>query len=149
MKTQTNKPPRVAARDAVVRFLQLSPSTAQGRVNAELDDAEVAAVVAASASKETAGQEIQAIFAKANDRRRDAAADEARQRMKTQRRSALARKVLERELGMSIDESMETVGKLIDRQLDELAALESTRGCDEQCWAVLGLVPAETDSPVG
>jgi uncharacterized protein YqfA (UPF0365 family) len=145
METQSKKPPRVVARELVVRHLQLPAGRAQDKV-AELDDAEVAELLGAGRDKETARQEINSIFARASDRRRDAAAAEARQRMKTQRRSALARKVLERELGMSIDESMLAVGKLTERQLDELAALESMRGCAEECWAVLGLVPAEPES---
>lgn len=143
METRTQKPPRVAARDVLVRALQIAPGRALELI-AGLGDSDVAEIVAA-AGQAIAAETVQTVLSRANDRRRDAAADEARQRQKTLRRSALARKVLERELGMTIDESMLTVKKLTSQQLDQLAALESTRGCGEECWAVIGLVPAETN----
>jgi hypothetical protein len=136
------KPPRIAARDAVSRFLQVPSGNAASQV-ADLLDEEVNQIVAAVADKDTARQQIKDVFTRAYDRRRESAGAEVKEVMANGDRSARARKVLERELGLSVAESIDAVGKASAEQLAALGALEPEYGCGEACQAILdGNVPA-------
>jgi hypothetical protein len=135
-------PPRVRAREALVRYLQIPQLAAASQLD-ELADDDVERILTAAAERHGAVQQIKAIFAAAHDRQSAAAAIAARQTMERLRRSGLVRQVLERELGSSLDESIHLVGDLPETTLETLAQLAPIRGCAEEVRRVLGLPEAQ------
>jgi len=127
--------PRVAAREAVARFLGLPNGQAEKMV-AELHDDEVAAIVAAAGDKHSARARIKDVFSRAHDRRSAAFASGAAQRMERSRRSSSARKVLDRELGLG-GESAALITHLDESEREILAGLELEHDVADVCVAVL------------
>jgi hypothetical protein len=129
-------PCRRTARDAVARHLGRPSGNAEQMVG-ELTDDEVAELLAAAADRQTAREQIKAVFARAYDRRRIAHAQEAEQEMQARRRSDLARKVLERDLSLSVEQALATAAGLTDEELDKLAALDSRHGAEDEAIAIV------------
>jgi hypothetical protein len=125
-------PPRIKARAAIQHALHRPKGQAEQLV-AELTDDEVASVVAARGDKPA----IEVILAKAHDRRSEHFAAEARLRQVRLRRSGLARKVLERELGMHVVESVAILPHLDEAEREALASLQLEHDVADQCRAVL------------
>ena len=118
-------PPRVAAREAIYRFLG-QPSGQARMVVATCTDEEVAALVAAAGDKLTAREKIKRILAQAYDRRSVEAALRAANLQQRLRRSRLARTIFEKSLGLTVQQA-----------LDACAALETLAGGSDALDALL------------
>lgn len=115
-----------SAEQALARFLGLQGSQA----NTELrgcTDAEVNAIVAAAAEKNTARQGIKDILSRAYDRRREAAAVEASAEATSAARSALAQRTLETFLGLGAEAANAEVAKLSETEQEQLARLADSK----------------------
>jgi hypothetical protein len=134
--TTPTSDPRVAARDAIHRFLGLATGNAQTAVN-ELTDDDVAEVVAAAADRYTARQNIKAIQARAYDRRRLAAQREAGEKGEYLRRRALAQRVLEQELHVALEHAVDIAHKLSREDVDRLAELDGQEDVAGVAQAIL------------
>lgn len=137
-ETPVAPPCRVAARDAVSRFLGNPNGQAEQMVSpSELTDQEVSEILAAAGDRFTARDGIKAVFSQAYDRRRTEGAEEAQHRSASLRRSLSARKVMER-LGASVDESLDTVRRLTAEEIAGLAALDGNADPEDAARAILG-----------
>ncbi len=114
--------PRVAARDAIHRFLGEPTGNASQTVET-LDDPEVAEIVVAAGDRQTARSQIKRILTRAYDRRSSHAAEEARTRNALLRRRAQAQAALERGLSMPPGEAHQLAAALPESDQRILAEL--------------------------
>lgn len=115
-------PDRTAAAGHVERFLGHQGSLRDATI-AELNDDEVREVLEAGKDRHTARQVIKDVLSRAYDRRRDAAATEARDRESALRRSSSALAVLQGPLGIAAEKSATILATLNADEQQMLAAL--------------------------
>lgn len=114
-------PDRTAAAALVERFLGHQGSLRDATV-AELNDDEVREVLAAGGDRHSAKSVIKSVISRAYDRRRDAAANEARDRESALRRSALAAAALETLEGLNAEQAASLASKLTPEQQEAAIA---------------------------
>ena len=129
--------PRVAARDAIARFLGQPTGNAQSAVQ-ELTDVEAAEVADAAGDRYTARREIKAVLTRAYDRRRVAAQREAGEKGEFLRRRGLAQRVLEQALHLHVAAAADVAHRLSPDDQQRLADLAGQEDdVAEQAQAIL------------